>query len=132
MPFLCLPTFALQKKIGLSKKTTFGLFGAKKGSENEINQENLKTAIKVYREKSDFNTIIADFVTSIKNEFIKTLTVKSLVNSQDNMINILTKWYTENGIEIPPIYQEGTEVSMQTITKQELFFSYPDLELAKD
>jgi hypothetical protein len=116
----------------ISKKTTFGPFGAKKGSENEINQEKLKTAIKIYNEKSDFSNIAADFVASIKAEFIKTLTVESLINSQDNIINILAKWYMENGIEMPPIYQENTEVSVQTITKQETFFSYPDLESAKD
>jgi hypothetical protein len=113
----------------LSEKTTFCPFGAKKGSENEVNQEKLKTAIKIYNEKSDFNNITADFVVSIKNEFIKTFTVESLVNLQDNMINILAKWYTENGIEIPSIHQEGAEVSMQTIARREAFFSYPDLEL---
>jgi hypothetical protein len=127
--------YGLQMKIKnivaeLSEKTTFGPFGAKKGSENESNQEKLKTAIKVYYEKSDFNNLTADFVTAIKEEFVKTLTVESLVNLQDNMINVLAKWYTENGIEMPSIYQDAAEVSMQTITKQETFFSYPDLELA--
>jgi hypothetical protein len=110
----------------LSQKTTFGPFGAKKGSENEANQEKIKTAIKIYNEKSGFNTITSDFVVSIKDEFVKTLTVESLVNLQDNMINILAKWYTENGIEIPSIYQENGEASTQAIVKQEAFFSYPD------
>jgi hypothetical protein len=111
----------------ISKKITFSSFGVKKGSENEINHENLKKAIKVYNENSDFNKITANFIVSIKDEFIKSLTVESLVNLQDNMINILAKWYTENGIEIPSIYQENGEVSTQAIAKQEVFFGYPDL-----
>jgi hypothetical protein len=48
------------------------------------------------------------------------------------MVNVLAKWYTENGIKMPLIYQDGVEVSVQTITKPESFFSYPDLELAED
>jgi hypothetical protein len=115
----------------LSKKTTFGPFGVKKGSENESNQEKLKAAIKIYNEKSDFDNMTTDFVVNIKDEFIKTLTVKSLVNSQDNMIDILGRWYRENGIEMPSIYQESTEMT-QIIAKKENFFSYPDFELATD
>jgi hypothetical protein len=82
----------------ISGKITFGSFGVKKGSENELMHENLKKAIKIYNEKSDFGNIITDFTTSIKEEFVKTLTVESWVNLEDNMINILAKWYAENNI----------------------------------
>jgi hypothetical protein len=95
-------------------------------SGNEAEQEKLKSAIKVLIQSCDFDKYIADFITAIKNEFKKGLTVESAVSLQENMLIIINKWYRENGFEVYDDSSEGFELDKPSPVSDDLFFKYPE------
>jgi hypothetical protein len=95
-------------------------------SGNEAEQEKLKSAIKVLIQSCDFDKYSADFITAIKNEFKKGLTVESAVSLQENMLIIINKWYRENGFEVYDDGSDGFELDKPLPVSDDLFFKYPE------
>jgi hypothetical protein len=93
---------------------------------NEAEQEKLKSAIKVLIQSCDFDKYCSDFITAMKDEFKKGLTVESAVSLQENMFIIINKWYKENDFAVYADDSESFELDKPLQLLDDLFFNYPE------
>jgi len=95
-------------------------------SSNEAEKEKLKNAIKGLLQACEFEKYIADFSIAIKEEFMKSLTVETIISLQENMLMIIYNWYRENGFDIYDIASDDEEIETTIGVTQNIFFQYPE------
>jgi len=95
-------------------------------SGNDAEKENLKKAIQALLKACDLDKYLSDFLSSIKEEFKKSLSVESIVSLQENMLIIIYSWYRENGFDIHEDVLDTSEINALTVIPQNIFFQYPD------